>query len=135
MYLACSLTERAVDGVNLAARLIWSPWLRHANQHCAPLSELYLPFHLLHPTPCNHCLPASRLQLLLACLLLQVFDSYSCPASECMLFCKDMWEAKHRRIFMNPRVRFTYNFHSQVSRTAALSIPCFWPHAEGCTGL
>lgn len=57
---------------------------------------------------------SARLSPRVLCMRLQVFDSHSCPASECMLFCKDMWEAKHRRIFMNPRVRFTYNFHSQL---------------------
>jgi len=43
-----------------------------------------------------------------------VFDAERCTASECMLFCKDMWEAKHRRIYMNPRVRFTYNHQSEM---------------------
>lgn len=45
---------------------------------------------------------------------LQIFSELACPASECQLFCKDMWEARHRRIFMNPRVRFAYNGESEL---------------------
>jgi len=37
-----------------------------------------------------------------------------CAASECTLFCKDLWQAKRRRIFMNPAVRLFYNAQSEM---------------------
>lgn len=45
---------------------------------------------------------------------MQVFSSSSCPASECQLFCKDLWQVGRRRIFMNPRVQLYYNHGTEA---------------------
>lgn len=59
----------------------------------------------------------------------------TCPASECTLFCKDLWLAGRRRIYMNPAVTLTYNANTEMlQRTVMRWFNTFvfpWAHSLG----
>jgi hypothetical protein len=44
----------------------------------------------------------------------RVFSASQCPASECQLFCKDLWSLGFGRIFVNPRVQVYYEVRAAL---------------------